>query len=143
MNEEKYFLKAISKGEPNADLVYADWLEEQGRPEADEIRVPAIIVSRSYSCYSKSCSQYLSGPSFGLVCYPRPRFCSQSRSWYHPSNSRSRYCSLSVSGSRSHSRSYFRTQFRYCSDSRCCSCSYSDSYSRSRSCGRSRSWTRT
>ena len=35
MNKEQHFLKAISAGEPNADLIYADWLEEQGRPEAE------------------------------------------------------------------------------------------------------------
>ena len=44
MNEEKYFLEAINAGEPNADLIYADWLEEQGRPEADEIRNPTVVV---------------------------------------------------------------------------------------------------
>ena len=43
MNEEQHFLKAISISEPNADLIYADWLEEQGRPEADEIRDPIIV----------------------------------------------------------------------------------------------------
>ena len=43
MNEAIHFLKAISKGEPNADLIYADWLEEQGKPEADEIREPTFV----------------------------------------------------------------------------------------------------
>ena len=43
MNEEQYFLRAINAGEPNADLIYADWLEEQGRSETDEIRFPPVF----------------------------------------------------------------------------------------------------
>ena len=48
-NKEQYFLEAINAGEPNADLIYADWLEEQGRPEADEIRDPIIVALRNWS----------------------------------------------------------------------------------------------
>ena len=54
MNEEQHFLKAINAGEPNADLIYADWLEEQGRPEADEIRDPAVPVLCDW--YKSRCS---------------------------------------------------------------------------------------
>ena len=97
MNEEKYFLEAISAGEPNADLIYADWLEEQGRPEADEIRDPAIFVLCEWS-RSWSWSGSRSGSRSGSWPWSWSR--SRSGSW-----SRSRSCSGCRSLSRSRSRS--------------------------------------
>ena len=73
MNKEKHFLEAINASEPNADLIYADWLEEQGRPEADEVRDRVIVFLREWSwnnssSHSRSCS------------WPRSRFFSGRRS---------------------------------------------------------------
>ena len=104
MNEEKHFLEAISAGEPNADLIYADWLEEQGRPEADEIRDPVVVFLLEWSrSRSRSLSRSLSRSRFGTrfwsgfgsrtLSFPRSR----SRSSHRPSY-RSFY------RSRSHSR---------------------------------------
>ena len=106
MNKEKHFLEAINAGEPNADLIYADWLEEQGKPEADEVRDPLIVVLRDWSSssswsrsWSRSRSGYFfhSGYCFHSIPWSRSwsRFCSQSRSG---SRSRSRSCSWSRSG---------------------------------------------
>ena len=67
MNQEEHFLEAISASEPNADLIYADWLEEQGRPEADEIRsdsfsfspfLISLFGSSVHSSFSKSCNSW-------------------------------------------------------------------------------------
>ena len=109
MNEEQYFLEAINAGEPNADLIYADWLEEQGRPEADEIREPTIVIlyrwSRSWYCSwsrSKSCS------SSSSRC--QAWYCSWSRS-----NSSSRCQAWSLFGSSCHARSLFRFRSQSCS----------------------------
>ena len=84
MNKEQYFLEAINAGEPNADLIYADWLEEQGRPEADEIREPVFVVLQIW-CF-----------------YPWYSFSSQSRCWsgsFSRSWSRSYSWSSFISGS--------------------------------------------
>ena len=105
MNKEKHFLEAINAGEPNADLIYADWLEEQGRPEAGEVRDPIIVVLQKWSrFYSRS----------GHWSHPRSR----SHSWHFASGS-----PLSCSWLRlcSHSLS--------CSWLRLYSCSRSHSYS--------------
>ena len=90
MNEEKHFLEAISASEPNADLIYADWLEEQGRPEADEIREPAFVV---------------------LPRWSQNRSRNRSRNWSRPyswsrSNYQLRYQSRSRSGSESQFQSF-------------------------------------
>ena len=98
MSEEQYFLEAINASEPNVDLIYADWLEEQGRSEADEIRDPIIVSlpewsqsssnSRSFSWSGRhSWSGSLFYSSLQSVSCPRsrsrssyrPRFCSQSQ----------------------------------------------------------------
>ena len=89
MNQEKHFLEAISAGEPNADLIYADWLEEQGRPEADEIRDPIVVISLDVS---QSWSTSWFGSQF------RSRSFSQFRSWCR-SNLRFCYQSCSRFGS--------------------------------------------
>ena len=107
MNEELYFLEAINAGEPNADLIYADWLEEQGRPEADEVRDQVIVVLREWSWNnSRSQSQFRSRP----WSRSRSRFSFYPRSW-----SCSRSGHLSSSRSRSYSRS--RSWSRFCSRS--------------------------
>ena len=94
MNEEKHFLEAINAGEPNADLIYADWLEEQGRPEADEVRDPVIVsfpnwLWLTFRHFNNSrCSSY-HGTYYG--------FCSKCQStrnnmsWYNKSSSRSSF----------------------------------------------------
>ena len=100
MNEEKHFLEAINAGEPNADLIYADWLEEQGRPEADEVRDPTMVASCNWSR-----SLYWSGSG--------SRYRNR-----HLSQSGHRYCSRSRHHSYSLSRSDFRSRFRSRSGSR-------------------------
>ena len=92
MNEEKHFLEAISAGEPNTDLIYADWLEEQGRPEADEIRDPVVFALQRWS---RSRSRY----RFRSHSRSRSRFHqllgssrSQSHFWHFTSYSFSRSC---------------------------------------------------
>ena len=100
MNEEKHFLKAISKGEPNADLIYADWLEEQGRSEADEIRDPAPVSFLDWShCRTGSFSRVISQVHVCSISCSSNRF----RSW-------SRGCFIyRRSVSSSHSQSNFRS----------------------------------
>ena len=110
MNKEQYFLEAINAGEPNADLVYADWLEEQGRPEADEVRDQVIVVLREWSWNnSRSQSRFRSRPWSRSLSWSMPfsgsRHCS--RSW-----PRSQSQSLSRSCSRSQSCSRFRSWSR-------------------------------
>ena len=101
MSEEQYFLEAISTGEPNADLIYADWLEEQGKPEADEIRDPTTVLMLNwfrskFSCFreSRSASKSVSKSDSRSM---------SSRRCGHFSGS----CSGSVSGSRYVSRVYW------------------------------------
>ena len=105
MNKEKYFLEAINASEPSADLVYADWLEEQGRPEADEIRDPTIIALIEWlRCLPLSRSRF----HFGSA----PNSFSNSRSSCY---SWSRSCSRSFCRSRSRSRCLLasRSRFRF------------------------------
>ena len=92
MNEELYFLKAINAGEPNADLIYADWLEEQGRPEADGVRDPVVLGLRQWSRYRQLSESW-------------SRYRQLSESW-----SKSYRCSCSRSGllSRTQSQSWSR-----------------------------------
>ena len=115
MNKEKHFLEAINRGEPNADLIYADWLEEQGRPEADEIRNPILIYlvdfwfisnswsrsSYSYWSRSQSCVRLLPNSwcrsAYQLRYQSSARCDSQCRS-RSQSRSQSRYRSVSQSG---------------------------------------------
>ena len=116
MNKEQYFLEAINAGEPNADLVYADWLEEQGRPEADEVRDPIVVVSRDWSF-----SQYYSE--------------SRSWSWSHFfSRSKSRNWLRSLSRTVSQYSSQCRSRFYYRCWSWHSSRSQSHSHFQSRSC---------
>ena len=116
MNEEQYFLEAINASEPNADLIYADWLEEQGRPEADEVRNPIVVMREWHGSRSLSGSH----SRFRHWSHSRSRPRSRYLNW-HLSQSVHRYCSLSWSEIRSrfrsHSRSYFRYQSRSCSRS--------------------------
>ena len=117
MNKEKHFLEAINKGEPNADLIYADWLEEQGNPEADEIKDPTIVVLFEWlvsRCWSIACLRSQSGSCSRV--WPR--------SW---SRSQSRFGSQVCAQSRSNSRSG------------CWSRSWSRSWLRSRSTSLSKS----
>ena len=84
MNEEQYFLEAIKASEPNADLIYADWLEERGRPEADEVRNPAIVISSEWSrCnvdfWLLSCSMSESWSLCGSWSGTNSRSCSSSQ----------------------------------------------------------------
>ena len=115
MNEEQYFLEAINASEPNADLIYADWLEEQGRSEADEIREPAIFTlckwlrswsgHRRGSCTNRS-NQVLS----------RSQSLSDSLSWYRSrSQSSSHYCNGSGFYTKSTDVSHSRSFSRFCS----------------------------
>ena len=90
MNEEKHFLEAISIGEPNADLIYADWLEEQGRPETDEIRIPTIISLRDWKlsniAYPCSCSWSHSGFKSRSRCWAWSTSISRSGCWFRTWN---------------------------------------------------------
>ena len=91
MNEEQYFLEAINASEPNADLIYADWLEEQGKPEADEIKDPVVIALRDWS-RSRHCS----------LCRNRSRSRCRPHFWfrlYSRSHSHSYFCYQSCSRS--------------------------------------------
>ena len=113
MNREKYFLEAINASEPNADLVYADWLEEQGRPEADEVRDPVLICLTDFWSHSFSNSwaayhswswsrchrhQYKYGSTSGIFSYSCCRSSLTISYWYW---SRSQSRSLNSSRSRS------------------------------------------
>ena len=108
MNKEKHFLKAINAGEPNADLIYADWLEEQGRPEADEIKDPVIVALcewlwNSFNLESRFCFCSWSRSHFGTIF--------KSSSWTHFLRS-FRSCSESESQSRSWSQVRYRSSSR-------------------------------
>ena len=96
MNEAKHFLEAISKGEPNADLIYADWLEEQGKPEADEIRADPIIILKEWS-------RARSRSRMHRFIYRSLSICSSVSSDRYFSVSHSFRISSCRSGSRSHS----------------------------------------
>ena len=109
MNEEKHFLGAISAGEPNADLVYADWLEEQGRPEADEIRDPTVVVLRQWS-HSQCRLTFWSRVMSWSRCNSRSWCNSCSRPW-------SRYRSLSCGQFLQWSCSMSWSRSRFCSRS--------------------------
>ena len=97
MSEEKYFLEAINASEPNADLVYADWLEEQGRPEADEIRDQALVVLCKWFFWHGSACGSLFSVWYGISCSAS---CFYFRFW-----SVSSFFPCSISGSRSGSHS--------------------------------------
>ena len=79
MNEEQHFLKAINASEPNADLVYADWLEEQGRSEADEVR-ENIVVLRAWSWFHSCSWSYCCANSWSLSAFSS-WYCSSSWCW--------------------------------------------------------------
>ena len=106
MNEEQYFLAAINKGEPNADLIYADWLEEQGRPEADEIKDPPVVIYTG----RQTCSSW-SEALFGCRVNSKSRSSSRCWSWSisTPFFSFSRYGSWLRSAVSSTSSSQFRS----------------------------------
>ena len=103
MNEEQYFLEAINASEPNADLIYADWLEEQGKPETDEIRDPTAISLQTWSNY-RSWSRF-NHQSFSCSKYYHCRSCSRALSGLY-SISRSRSDSIIRNRSWSWSKSY-------------------------------------
>ena len=117
MNEAIHFLEAINAGEPNADLIYADWLEEQGRPEADEIRDPAPVVLPIWFgsiCLSKSGISHCSKAKSHVwtKCWSEsrtnsnfvPLFWSESVAL----EGRRSSCSLSKNGLKSRQQSYSR-----------------------------------
>ena len=114
MNEAKHFLEAINAGEPNADLIYADWLEEQGKPEADEIRDPIVFTLREWSWFgslSASRTRFLSGSrsASASLCQSIVASCFD-RAIRSVSYSESHFSSFteSRSGPRSHSKSHSR-----------------------------------
>ena len=80
MNKEKHFLEAINAGEPNADLIYADWLEEQGRSEADEIRNDPVFVFPEW-VRSLAWSGLVSFSSYCYQSWSLSDICFESESW--------------------------------------------------------------
>ena len=113
MNKEIHFLEAINAGEPNADLIYADWLEEQGRPEADEIRDPAPVVLGGSGEWGRSPvpSNSLSGSySFTVNNSYSQSYSESGGHWNFSSHSYS--CVLNWSVRRSYSAIHIHTMFR-------------------------------
>ena len=111
MNEAIHFLEAINAGEPNADVIYADWLEEQGKSEADEIRDPTFVVLKEWVRFYPYCSVSQSKSHLTLKYFSQSwsRLCIKS---YSEFNCFSLVCSR-TSFSRSFSRLYWKSSSRF------------------------------